>query len=273
MRNNFYITTALLILFTACEKEIEIDYRSVDPLYVVEGRITNEVAEVLVTLTRDMDDGSKPTPQEDAAVGLTAGNGEYFPLSFGNDGYYRAAGLTGRVGENYTLTVAVGEQEFTSESVMHDAAGMDTPPYFQWLKVMGERFVIMTFSFEDIAGEENYYCYRIYRNGENYRWNVMHDRGNDGKVITVDIVCMTETMANDNKEEDWDDILYEGDQITLELQSIDKRTYDYLFSVGLSDTANTNPIDNFTGGCLGYFAAYSVVRTGITFSYSNILNP
>lgn len=248
------------------------DYRSVDPLYVVEGRVTNETAEVLVTRTRDMDDGSDPSPQSDAAVTLTSGSGVRYPLTYDSDGYYRAPGLTGTVGESYTLTVSVDGREFTSESVMHDAARVDGL-YFQWLKVMGQRFVIMTFSFRDIPDEENYYCYRIYRNGENYRWNVLQDRGNDGKTIILDIVCMTEKMAEDNKEDDWDDILYEGDLIVVELQSIDKRTYDYLFSVGLSGSANTNPIDNFAGGCLGYFAAYSVSRTGTVFSYADILTP
>ncbi|MCD8166952.1 MAG: hypothetical protein LUE93_13055 [Bacteroides sp.] len=43
MNNRFYISTAVLLLFfTACEKEIDIDYRSVEPLYVVEGRVTKK---------------------------------------------------------------------------------------------------------------------------------------------------------------------------------------------------------------------------------------
>ncbi|MCD8166951.1 MAG: DUF4249 domain-containing protein [Bacteroides sp.] len=226
----------------------------------------------MITLTRDMDDGSEPTPQDNATVTITAGNGTHYPLIFGSDGYYRAAGLTGTVGESYTLTVAVDNQEFTSESLMHDGVSIDEF-YFQWLKIMGERLVILTFSFEDIPDEENYYCYRIYRNGENYYWNVLHDQGNDGQVITLDVICMTEKMAEDNKEDDWDYILYEGDEIQIELQTIDKRTYDYLFSVGLSEGTNTNPIHNFTGGCLGYFAAYSTYRADTIFSYAEILNP
>lgn len=271
MRKFRYLPLLTIFLLTACEKEIDLGYRSVDPLYVVEGRITDEVTEVLVTLTRDMYDGSAPAPQDSAGVTVTSGGGDIYPLTFHADGYYRAAGLTGTVGENYTLSVSIGEEVFTSESVMHGAAPLGEF-YFQWLKVMGQKFVILTFSFDEIAGQENYYCYRIYRNGQVYRWNVMHDRGNDGKTITLDVVCMTEKMAEDNKEDDWDDILYEGDRIEIELQSIDKRTYDYLYSVGLSDTASTNPIDNFTGGCLGYFAAYSVSRAATVFSYADILN-
>ncbi|MCC8034347.1 MAG: DUF4249 domain-containing protein [Rikenellaceae bacterium] len=272
MKRTLYFTFSILLFFTSCEKEIEINYRSVEPLYVVEGRVTNETAEVLVTLTRDMDDGSLPAAQNDAEIILTSSDGSNHRLVYGPDGYYRAAGLTGTVGENYTLSVWVGGGNFYSESTMHDGAGIDDL-YFQWLKVMGQKFVILTFSFRDIPDQENYYCYRVWRNGKNYRWNVLHDRGNDGREITLDIVCMTEKMADENKKDDWDDILYEGDQIEIELQSIDRRTYDYLFSLGLGGSANTNPIDNFTGGCLGYFAAYSTCRSATVFSWSDILNP
>ncbi len=263
---------ALILLLTGCEKEIGIDYRTVDPLYVVEGRVTNEGTEVLLTLTRDMDDGGEPVPQRNAVVTVTAGDGTIYPLSADEDGCYRAGGLTGTVGTDYALTVSVGEHRFASESRMHGAVPIGEY-YFQWLRVMGQRFLILTFSFDDLPDQENYYCYRITRNGENYRWYVLHDRGNDGKTITVDVVCMTEKMAEENKEEDRDDILYEGDRIEVELQSIDKRAYDYLFSVGLGESTATNPIANFEGGCLGYFAAYSVTRVESVFSYENILNP
>lgn len=81
----------------------------------------------------------------------------------------------------------------------------------------------------------------------------------DGTIF-VDIACMDEDTVEENKEEDYDDILYEGDRITIEIQTIDRRTYDYLYSLGLSERTSANPIANFTGGCLGYFSAYSAVR-------------
>ncbi|MCD8186565.1 MAG: DUF4249 domain-containing protein [Rikenellaceae bacterium] len=272
MKRSNYLAAAVIFFFCACEKEIGIDYRSVTPLYVVEGRITNETTEVLVTLTRDMEDGGEALPQDQALVSLTTGSGDRYDLPCDSGGFYRATGLRGTAGETYTLTVEADGARFVSRSTMPGPAPIQEP-FFQWLKVMGQKFVILTFSFEDLPDQENYYCYRVFRNGENYRWNVLHDRGNDGQTITLDLVCMTEKMASENKEEDWDDILYEGDRIEIELQTIDQRTYDYLFSVGLSSSANTNPIDNFSGGCLGYFAAYSSSRTATVFSYDEILNP
>lgn len=53
---------------------------------------------------------------------------------------------------------------------------------------------------------------------------------------------MTEKAAQDNKQEDWDEILYEGDIIELEIQTIDLRTYDYLNSLAMSEDSSANPI-------------------------------
>ena len=42
-----------------------------------------------------------------------------------------------------------------------------------------------------------------------------------------------------------------------EVRAIDQKSYDYLYSMQIMDNTGTNPIPNFTGGCLGYFSAYS----------------
>ena len=54
---------------------------------------------------------------------------------------------------------------------------------------------------------------------------------------------------------DWD-VLREGDELTLEARTIDERSYNYLYAVLQMDNTGTNPPDNFTGGCLGYFSAF-----------------
>jgi hypothetical protein len=61
------------------------------------------------------------------------------------------------------------------------------------------------------------------------------------------------------EDSDDKDMLREGDRLHLELRAIDQRTYDYLYSMQIMDNTGTNPIQNFTGGCLGYFSAYSEV--------------
>ena len=50
-----YVSVLLAIIITGCEKEIDMDYRTVEPQVVIEGCVTNEAASVLITTTRDME--------------------------------------------------------------------------------------------------------------------------------------------------------------------------------------------------------------------------
>jgi hypothetical protein len=61
-----------------------------------------------------------------------------------------------------------------------------------------------------------------------------------------------------------DDVLHDGDQLHIEVRSIDKNVYNYLYSLQIMDNTTTNPIANFTNGALGYFSAYSSVTYDTT---------
>lgn len=270
MKKYIYPAIAALFLLTACEKELDFDYNSIDPLYVIEGRVTNEITEVIVTKTRDVENGTKPAGLDNALVTLTDGNGLSETLHYQPDGYYRSLnGLIGELGKTYSLSVVIDGEEFTSYSEMNGEAKVDST-YFYWMEAMGDKWLFYRVRFEDRAGEENYYCYRIYRNGEIYTWDVGRDKGSDGEIIEENFMCMTESTAQDNKQEDWDEILYEGDVIELEIQTIDRRTYDYLNSLAMSEDSGANPLSNFTNGSLGYFSAYTTVRAQVVFRYSEV---
>ena len=45
-----------LLLFTACEKDIDFDYHEIAPSVVVEGLVTNEGTEVHITHSRSVND-------------------------------------------------------------------------------------------------------------------------------------------------------------------------------------------------------------------------
>ena len=250
----------LFLLLTGCEKEIKLDYNSIEKLPVIEGRLTNETTEISITYTRDMEDPVKGTGTDGAVVIISDGNGINETLIYGDNGYYYSpSGLTGQPGSTYTLSVTLNGQEYISYSTMQNQALIKSTK-FEWVNFMNARVLMYAVEVEDIIGEENYYYYNMYRNGENYMWDVFSDKRYTDDVIVFDIYCMIENISGDNMDEDPDEILYDGDIITLEVKTIDKRTYDYLYSLLMSDRTSTNPIDNFTGGCLGYFSAHSVVR-------------
>ena len=93
-----------------------------------------------------------------------------------------------------------------------------------------------------------------------YRWNVFDDRGNPPGRVFRDIHCMMEKTAIEDKEDDWDKILYDGDTITLQLMSIDLPAYDYFRTLISGQSAGANPVSNISGGCLGYFMASGITH-------------
>lgn len=272
MRKFLYILPLALLLVTSCKKEIDFDYHSIEKLYVVEGRLTNEGVEVLLTQTRDMEDGERGAGISGAVMTITSTDGVSETLSYDPaDGLYRSVNnFTGEAGRVYTMSVSVDGEEFTSHSAMGAASSIESVDFW-WQEVLSQKVLVCMLTFRDIPGEENYYCYRMYLNGNRYRWSVLSDKNNDGGQIRVLIPCNyeeEEQEPEEGEEETPDRIMNEGDEIVIELQTIDRRSYDYLSSLGQSAA---NPVYNFTGGCLGYFSAYSVVRQEQVFSFDNVL--
>jgi len=263
MKKQGFLLLSLLLLLASCEKEIFLDYRSIGKIVVIDGFISNETAKVTLTSTRNMEDSVKSTTIEGAAITLSGSDGLNESFEYQNGYYYSPSGTTGQPGVTYSLSVVLNGQEYISHSTMQRQAEIKTVA-FNWVDIMGVKVLVYQVEINDIAGEENFYCYSMYRNGENYRWDVFSDRGYADGVIALNIFCMTDSGSEQTKEENRH-TLFNGDFITLEVKTIDRRTYDYLYSLGLSERSSANPVNNFSGGCLGYFSAQSVVRKETVF--------
>ena len=92
----------------------------------------------------------------------------------------------------------------------------------------------------------------IYRNGSGYRWAVKRDDQNPNGELQQ-LFSFAREGSNDK------DLLRDDDRLHIEIRSIDQKTYDYFYSMQIMDNTGTNPLPNFTGGCLGYFSAYSQI--------------
>jgi hypothetical protein len=119
------------------------------------------------------------------------------------------------------------------------------------MKMLSQNYIFGDIRLQDIPNETNWYFVHIYRNVIAYRWAILKDDINPNKELQQLFGFFNE----DNSDEE--DKLHEGDQLRIVVRAIDQRAYDYLSSVELMDNTGTNPIDNFSGGCLGYFSAYS----------------
>ena len=267
MKYLYYI--AALCLLCSCEEEIQLDYRSIDPLYVIEGRISNEGSEVVITETRDIDDPELKDGIEVQSVMLSSDTGIKETLVYGKDGIYRSHSFVGTPDETYTLTVVIDGECYISSSTMPRFTEI-VSTCMRWKEMMGNDMLHLIVDVSDKADDINYYYYRILRNGKLFKWNVVRDLDSSNNTIQFDISCMSRDKAEKNAPDDYDSILFEGDDITIEVRAIDMKTYDYLFSAKLSGQNHSNPIYDFDGEVLGYFSAYTTASKTFIFHYSDI---
>ncbi len=250
-----------LLGLVGCEKEIDVDYRSVEPIYVVEASVSNDGMTARVSLTQDMDDNHTTSDITDANIIVTGSDGSETRLVHKKNGIYQAT-AKGQVGVTYQIDVEVDGHHFTSTSTMQRMPKINKF-HFIWKKIMSSRFLMGELLFQDIPNEDNWYFSHIYRNNLGFRWAVKRDDQNPNKELQ-------QLYSIAKEDSDDKDLLKEGDQLRIELRAIDQRAYDYLYSMQIMDNTNTNPIPNFTGGCLGYFSAYNQVTINYVYREADV---
>ena len=256
-----YIINGLFLV--SCEKEIDIDYHDADMRYVVEGYVSNTGTTVRISHTQPMDDNTTDSDISNATVTLTADDGTQISIPYKSNGYY-TSNLKGVPGVTYQLDITLDGHHFTSSSTMQRMPVMNE---FRIVRknMLSNDYIFGDIRLQDIPNETNYYYVHIFRNNLGYRWAVMKDESNPNKELQQLFGFFRE---GSNKEE----VLHEGDKLRVVVRAIDKGAYDYLKSVGTMDQTGTNPIDNFTGGCLGYFSAHSELIYELIYSNYLIVN-
>ena len=264
---------SFVLLLLSCEKEIDIDYHQVAQLYVAEGLVTqdgttnrtNKPSYVRLTTTQDMTDNVTNNHNLMGATVVLSENGYVIDtLRYWRNGYY-VSDCQGFEGCSYTLDVYLNGHHFQSTSVMQSAPQFSSFR-FVWKDVLTEKMLFADLKINDIRGQNNYYFMHIYRNGIGYRWAVMDDSHNPGSELQQLFSCTTERNLDKND----DDGLKDGDLIHVEIRSIDRRTYDYFYSMQVMQNSGTNPVENYTGGCLGYFSACNIITYDTTFRRSEV---
>ena len=272
---------AIASFFIGCKKEIDFDYNEVSPIIVVEGIVTNEGMSVTITDSRSMLDSIKRKCLQGADVRIVSDKqAEHLVYDAVSDCYRSVK--KGEAGLTYRLTIDYEGHHYEAASTMMESAPIRSAE-FLWQPVLNERLLAYEMWAVDPEPDvRNYYWYRMDRHSshphlskfsktEAYRWNVFDDRGCPPGLIYRDIMCMSERAADEDEEENWKNILYEGDTITLQLVTIDQAAFEFFTSLRTGQSGGANPRSNITGGCLGYFYAGSVTHADtIVFSRDGI---
>ena len=256
-----YTISAILLsamFLLSCEKDIDLDYHQVDPLYVIEASISNEGTNVRISRTNNMDDNNGISDVTGTKVTLSDDKGNKWDIPYTRNGFHRMPSLKGVPGTTYNIDVEIEGKHYTSTSTMQKEPKMNSFR-FVWMKVGSERICFGDLKIQDIPNEDSWYYIHIYRNGVGHRWAVMRDEQNPNKELQ-----QLFSFFHDGKTKEKNQ-LNDGDELKILIRAIDQRSYDYLYSMQLMDNTGTNPVQNFSGGCLGYFTAYNQITVYRTF--------
>ncbi|WP_029902865.1 DUF4249 family protein [Prevotella sp. 10(H)] len=262
--NNIYKVLRLpaaimLFLFTAysCEKEIDVDLRSVPPRIQIEGMVPqNTLAKVRISHTIDFDDNSGYPFLKGAIVKISddAGNSEI--LEQDATGWYVAETLKGVEGRTYNMSVLYEGIEYTATSRMPSQVKLDSVTTY---KILAMDYAIPMIHFKDPVGKEheNYRCL-LFINGEQ-RSDIdeitVSTEFTDGNTMHLPLPVFS--------DKDDDDIIKQDDELTIEFQCLDKPSYTFFFNLSEISNSLNNPTSNIKGGALGVFYAYSFDRKSV----------
>lgn len=248
----------MVILFSACEKVIELKLENAEPVVVIDGGISdqNEFHRIKVSKTYSFTEPNKFNGVSGAKVVLSVDGTGAIVFSEVSPGIYQSVRFKGRSGSKYDISVMVEGQTYQASSVMPARVPMDSLT-FKTYTLFGESKNYVAVNFRDPAGVPNQYRYVLRFKGKVEKDVVSEDRFDDGNKVTNVIFY----ELND---------LIKGDSIQVEIQCIDRNVYRYLYSLGQNSgqggppVAPANPPSNFSNGALGIFSAHtSSIRTAL----------
>jgi hypothetical protein len=260
MKNIFFIIISM-VLFSSCEKVIEIDLNTTAPQIVIEGEMSDQagIYTVKISKTVNFSDANNYPPVQGATVTITDNTGLSETLTESAAGIYKTRNLLGVGGRTYTLNVNIAGKIYTAVSAMPTLVPL------QGIKIIpsnllrpgqdtGARFIAIP-NYIDPPSIGN--CYRFIQtlNGKaDNAFIVFNDNVNNGMPNQRPIFSR-------NLE------LRKGDTLTVEMRNIDKTVYEYFYSLNQSSgegpgggSTPANPVNNIVGGALGYFSAYSTSK-------------
>lgn len=268
-RTNYLLPLLFGVTLAACEKEIDFKYHDIPAIPVIEGVLTPEGIRVGITLTTPMDEPMDLTRQEVGRVSLTdMDSAESFSLLQDEEGYY-SSDTPGIQGHRYRLEVENEGRLYSCETEMYGAIGIISAE-LAWIKMPYDDVAVLQVIYTDNPHvPEECYWVRVYRNGKIYMWNTQSDRTAENGTMTF----FAMTSRRDTEAEDEDDLLLDGDEVTIEISPISRTMHDYLEALGNDSSGprlfTTEAISGATTDtpdfCLGCFMATTSVSTTLTY--------
>ena len=264
MKNIFLIILSLF-LFTACQKEIDLDLEDQSGNIVIEGNITNQPGPYFVKITRSVaftQDNQYPAVTG-ATVIISDNTGQTETLQYaGNGKYMTSSAFVGASGRTYTLKIEADGKQYTAQSTMPEAVAFEgleqdsftfggkisytLLPVFTDPPTLGNRY-LFSFTINDLPKKS---------------LNVFSDNINNGLPNQRPLI-----LPNDDND-GADHEVVAGDTIHVEMQCIDTNVFTFYSALldiagGGSGVTPANPPSNISNGALGYFSAHTLSKQSV----------
>jgi hypothetical protein len=264
MKRYTQVVFIFIILFSSCQKVVELNLNNAAPQIVIQGEVTDAKGPYTITINQSVDFYSNNTfpAVSGAIVKISDNQGAVDSLTEMSPGVYTTHFLQGEPGNTYTLSVLAQNNSFSAVSTMPAPVPLDSVT-LESTSGFGQTRINAIVNFQDPAGIANYYEFVEFINGQPFKNNifVFNDRLSDGKYIST-------TLRTDSA------YISLRDQVEVKMYSVDENTYNYFNQLkessgtgAFNSTASpANPTTNITGGSLGYFSAHTTQsRTIIVF--------
>jgi hypothetical protein len=249
-----------IVVFTGCQKVINVDLNVAAPRIVIEGTITDRRGPYTVTISKSGSYFNQPVlpPVSGATVIITDDFGISDTLHEEVPGVYLTSKIRGIPGRTYTLKVLAEDQEYDGSSILSSHVNIDSLTLIKndSQRIFSDgnnpnetRYEIHCY-FKD-PPEKNFYRAKVFKNDsintQNYR--LYDDQYTNGEE--------TELRVAGN--------VAAGSTYRIELESLDEKTFGYyrtlsylLFTNPFFGSTPANPNSNLSNGALGYFGTYAV---------------
>lgn len=264
----FISTLTLATLFFACETPITLDVEQTEPVYIIDGLITNQEANHRIKVTKSQffyDSGANPAVS-DADVQVVDNEGNSWVFAETDPGVYLSeTAFAGKVGNTYTMTIKADGQTFTATDELSYLQPIDTliaiidEDEFEDPEEEGEYWDFLTFLTEP-QETEDFYLLKFLKNGEVFNY--------DGE----DVYVFNDDTIQENVDGFTSNTYYkEGETGGIEFHRISRAVFVYYSSLseninndgGVFSGQPANVTTNISGGALGVFQTSSVDRREI----------
>jgi len=246
-----FIALLTAVLFSGCEKVIELKLDNAEPVVVIDAALSDqsEIQTVKISKTYSFTEPNKFNGVSGAKVVLTRPNGTTVTFSETAPGMYKSLRTRGVPGNKYTLDVTLDGKVYTAISTMPGKVALDSLTFKQF-NFFGTENTYVAVNYKDPEGVQNQYRYILTVKGKIEEDRANEDRFNDGNKVSDVIFYELEDLVA-------------GDSLKVEFQTVDRNVYRYFYSLGQNSgnggppVAPANPVSNFNNGALGIFNAHT----------------